>query len=151
MHTEDYIPIPKNIDQGSPKGMKVPEGYFQDFESKMLARVHSELIENKEVISIRSVTNLNSWMMKAAIAASLVVGLFVLTTQPTIEMANTELAMEASEDLDFYEFDEYMLADNFSMEDLEDISFSEEFVSSDEIMDYILNENYSEYTIIENL
>ncbi|MGB0805362.1 MAG: hypothetical protein ACPGRC_01650 [Salibacteraceae bacterium] len=149
MHTEDFINIPQNKCQGSAKGMKIPSDYFEDFEAKVFKTINSDLPETK-VISISTDSSKN-WVNQIAIAAIAIVGLFVLTTNPTTTESTDEIAYALVEEMNYYSFDDYILAENLTMEDLESVSFTDDYISKDELLDYVLNENYTEYTIVDNL
>ncbi|MFT4753777.1 MAG: hypothetical protein ACI9GM_000023 [Salibacteraceae bacterium] len=149
MHTEDFMKIAPKGNQGSPAGMKVPAGYFQDFESSVFAKV--ELEKTKSVVKSKTSANANQWFAQLAIAASFVIGLFVVATNIGDQPISMDIAKASSENIEYYEIDDFMLAENLTMEDLEDISFVEDYISSEQIMEYILDENYSEFTIIDNL
>lgn len=139
-----------NDEIGVPKGMKIPDGYFQAFEAKIWTDIKAE---NSKIVELNHSSKRNPWINKVALAASLVIGFFVIATN-SFQSSNTDISILAESvvnEVEYYEIDDYLLAENFTMEELESISFTEEYVTSDEIMDYILEENYSEYTIIENL
>jgi hypothetical protein len=134
-----------------PSGMKVPAGYFDDFEKEMLARIKEETkSEESLVIPIHKKSNTVRILTWLSVAASIMVAVF-LYTNSTTKIDTEQQFSEETTDWDYYEVDEYLLAENFTEEELEAVSVSDEFLSDEEIYDYILQENYSEFTLSENL
>ncbi len=90
-----------------------------------------------------------------AIAASIIWAAFVVFTPeeefPIEDSSSTYAEIEDLSIDDFYGLDDYVLAENISLAELEDISFDEEYLSEEEIYEYLLDENYTEFEILENL
>lgn len=152
MHTsENYKNEKEFLYNGStkaPKGFKMPDGYLEGFEKSIMARIQLE--EEKVVIQPIRIEKIIAVL---AVAASLIWAAFVLFI-PEKEMGLQDLArieyMEENHE-DYYAIDEYALAENLSMEDLENITFDEELISDDDIYEYVLEEGFSEFVILENL
>ena len=142
--------------QGSkkpPRGFSVPDGYFKSFEQQMLEKIKNlPAVEETTVVKPIEIQKIISVM---AIAASIIWAAFVLfTPEEEFPMEDTSSMYAEVEDLsidDFYELDDYILAENISLAQLEDISFDEDYLSEEEIYEYLLDENYTEFEIIENL
>lgn len=138
-------------DLKSNSGMKAPKGYFESFEKEMLAKVRasdSEIVT--PVVQINAKSRVYRVISLMAVAASLITAVFYFNSAPNQEEGETIIALE-SDDLEYYDVDEYLLADNFTEEEIADMSFTEDYITNDEILDYVIDENYSEYIITENL
>ncbi len=157
MHTSNFHDNEKDfLFQGSekpPKGFSVPEGYFENFEQKMLEKIKDfPAVEETIVVKPIGIQKIISVM---AIAASIIWAAFVLFTPeeefPTKDSSSTYAEVEDLSIDDFYGLDDYVLAENISLAELEDISFDEDYLSEEEIYEYLLDENYTEFEILENL
>tara|TARA_R110002050_G_scaffold109799_1_gene221375 strand:+ start:108707 stop:109168 length:462 start_codon:yes stop_codon:yes gene_type:complete len=132
-------------------GMKVPAGYFDRFENELKTKINASSTE-VEVQEIRPRSKSSTLKMVSilAVAASVLSAVFYFNASSEIPNEEPKFSLQ-SDDLDYYDVDEYLLAENFTEEEMDAISFTDDYLTSDEIIDYILNENYSEYTITENL
>ncbi len=127
-------------------GMKVPEGYFDSLEHKILSKVHDEKTERKIVPITRKVYGVVAIF---AVAASLIWGAFFFFSPKGVD---TNLNNDVAETLNwelYEEMDEYFLAENLTEADLENIEFENTYLSSEEILNYIEENHYSEYLISE--
>ncbi len=156
MHTSDFQNNEEEfVFKGSsktPKGFKIPEGYLDDFEKSMLAKISLEEPEPIVVTAIKPI-KIQKIISVLTIAACLIWAAFVWLS-PEKEMkvnqrTYTEGIIESYDD--YYLIDEYVLAENLSMEELENMTFDEILVSEDEIYEYVLEMNYSEFVILENI
>ena len=157
MHTSDFDNNEEDfLFKGSekpPKGLSVPEGYFENFEQKMLKKIKNlPTVEETAVVKPIGIQKIISVM---AIAASIIWAAFVVFTPeeefPIEDSSSTYAEIEDLSIDDFYGLDDYVLAENISLAELEDISFDEEYLSEEEIYEYLLDENYTEFEILENL
>lgn len=139
------------FDEGSgakKTGMKMPEGYLDRLNEDILSKIEAEEKNNSKIQPIGKFTRI---MSVVAIAASLLWGgLFMFNNQvetPQVEIAEVTI----DEVADYYEWDEYAMAESLTDTEIENLYLEEEYISADEAYDYILDENYSEYTLLENL
>mgnify|MGYP006883379717 CR=1 FL=1 len=139
------------FDEGSgakKTGMKMPEGYLGRLNEDILSKIEAEEKNNSKIQPIGKFTRI---MSVVAIAASLLWGgLFMFNNQvetPQVEIAEVTI----DEVADYYEWDEYAMAESLTDTEIENLYLEEEYISADEAYDYILDENYSEYTLLENL
>lgn len=137
--------------QVQPKsGMKVPDGYFEDFEASMMAKIEASSAESQTpVIAIQKKVNY-SWVVVAlATAAALIWGAFWIyspESEPTDDFAQIEITTEDWTYLG--DVDDYLLAENFTLEELNEIELVETSnVSSEDLYEYLVDENISDYTL----
>ena len=142
--------------EGKPEksGMKVPDGYFEDFDAKILNRIHSEPLHEVKSLPIKEATSKGYYYrigLSVAVAASLLwaVFTFINTTEQEV---NQNLIAEVSFDevLDYESIDDYLFAEQLSVSELESVSdFDNDYITSEEAYAYIIEENYSEYLLTE--
>lgn len=150
MHTNKNIDF-DFFDEGNgakKSGMKMPDGYLDHLDIEIQSKIKSEKESNKKIQPIGKFTRV---MSVIAIAASLLWGgLFMYNNQT--ETPRAEIAEMTVDDVaDFYELDEYAMAESLTDTEIENLYIDDEYISADEAYAYILDENYSEYTLLENL
>jgi hypothetical protein len=127
-------------------GMRLPDGYWDEFEEQMLSKIQDDRNEN-------IVPSINRWTRVVSVitlAASLLWGGLFLFNNPS-NIKDDVIAEKITEEIEFYELDEYAMVENLTNEELEDLYTDEEYITADEAYAYILDENYSEYILLENL
>jgi hypothetical protein len=132
--------------QKASSGMKVPKGYFENFEKEIHAKIQTEV----KVIPIKSGITLKQMVSVLAIAAAFLTAFFWINTNQEITVESSLLAEQMIE-VDTYDIDDYLLAENFTVEELDEIDLVEDYITDEEIYNYILEEGYSEYILTENL
>ena len=133
-------------------GMKVPDGYFESFEKSILAKIIEESIEvEKPVVLLNSNRNYTKVVSFLAVAAAIIWALMVFTAPDDNGVPTSDFAEVETTDWEVYEVDEYALAENFTLEEMNEISFEEDYISNQDIYEYLLEEDYSEFLLLENL
>lgn len=132
-------------------GMKVPEGYLENFENSMLAKIKEE-DSTQNLYSIPRKTRGIKIFSFLAVAAALIWAAFWVLTPENKEqiptLAETEISVD---DIEYYtDTDEYLLAENISITELENMDLTDDKVTSEEIYEYIINDGITEFTITEN-
>ena len=136
-----------------PIGFSVPDGYFENFEQKMLEKIkETPTLEKTPVLKPMGIQKILSVM---AIAASMIWAVFVFFTPeeklPASSLNTNFVEVEELGMDDFYGVNDDVLAEHLSLAELAGISFDENYVSEEDIYEYVLAENYSEFEILENL
>ncbi|MAO09146.1 MAG: hypothetical protein CL596_10580 [Alteromonas sp.] len=127
--------LPKDL------GFKIPETYFETFEARLLTQIPSEGKSVKVIPFYRT-----KWLkLGIAIAASLVLGWFILApkSSTTLEVAEVENYIE-SHGLDMASFE---IAQLLSEEEIDELIMESEFLSSESMEDYLL-ENLDDTTLL---
>lgn len=127
-------------------GMKLPDGYLEGFEKQMKSKIHEE--QNENIVPITS--NWTRIVSVITIAAALLWGGLFLFNNPT-NIKDDVIAENINEEVEFYELDEYAVIENLTNEELDDLYLDDIYITVDEAYEYILDENYSEYVLLENL
>ncbi len=132
-------------------GLRVPNGYFESFEKSILAQIKEETKKvEKPVVPLKSNRNYKRIISVLAVAAALISAIMVFTAPDKVAPTSGFTELEIT-DWEVYDLDEYALAENFTLEEMDEISFEEDYISNQDIYEYLLEENYSEILLLENL
>lgn len=116
------------------EGYAVPDAYFENFEDKIL----SEVSENKsKVISLNKI--IQRWAPLAAAAIIVIALVFNLELSTSSEISNEEIVSWFERDYSRISNEDLITA--FDDIDLNQINFSTNTISEDEIENYLLNNN----------
>ena len=131
-------------------GLKTPDGYFESFEKSILAQLKADEQETKVIPITRESSTLKIWVM-LAVAASLIWAAFWVfnPSNESVEPVN-QMAEITVDDFDYYDMDDFLLAENITDTELENIDLYDDYLSADEIYEYMQNEDISEYILTEN-
>ena len=131
-------------------GMKVPKGYFESFDKAILTKIKAEQLDNKVIPIASKTSSFKIWTI-VAVAASLIWAAFWVFSPNNQTIDSTTVIAETITEWDYYDdVDDYLLAENFTTSELENIEFEEEYISSEEIYEYIQEQDYSEFLLTEN-
>ena len=146
----------ENNMEGLPKksGMKAPDGYFENFDAKILNRIKLESKNEVRSLPVETTSKKSTGYrvgLSIAVAASLIWAIFAFFNSPSPEGQEDLIAqLTLDEVLDFENVDDYFLAEGFSLIELDSLDdLSEDKLTSEDLYAYIIEENYSEYLLIE--
>lgn len=131
-------------------GMKAPDGYFENFEKSILAQIKADAKEAKVVPIKRESSTLKIWTMLAVAASLIWAAFWVFNPNENPVESSVQMAEITVDDIDYYEMDDYLLAENITETELENMDLDDEYISSEEIYEYMQNEDISEYILTEN-
>ena len=144
----DRLEVEKN--SISKNGFSMPKGYFDEFENSLRSKLDLPVKPSKETI-IKPI-KIQTIIAYIAIAASIVwVGFFMFIPEQNSYSPDEFIVLNETESLEYIEVGEYMLAENMTMSELDEIYFEENYISEDNIYEYIVEEDFSEFIIMENL
>ena len=132
----------------SNSSFKVPNGYFDKLEDEILLKVSKEPRHVEPKVVPFTSSNPYKWIGVLAVAASMIWAVFIFSGNEA--PINTNISIVDIE-MEYYEIDEYLLAENISEEELSEFSIAEDYLTEDELYNFIISENYSEFLITENL
>lgn len=142
--------------EGLPKksGMKVPDGYFKNFDKMILERIESESKNEKSAIQVPHKVGNNTVYrigLSIAVAASLVWAMFTFLNTPTlVEQQDLVAEITLDEVLEYEDLNDYFFAEGFTLTELDSLAGSNgNNLTSEDLYAYIVEENYSEYLLIE--
>lgn len=157
MNEKDYLKdlAPHLFREDLEKEREVPDGYFEDVEERVLAKVRSKERE-PEKGKIRRLINYRSVAIAAGLALILALVPYLMQKEEAAEIAK-EVDFEKVEEeaATLYIAEEYDMDEIFFSELTEDIPeevyLSEEGLDDEVLMEYLMENDISETLILESL
>ncbi|OFX29131.1 MAG: hypothetical protein A2X08_01485 [Bacteroidetes bacterium GWA2_32_17] len=121
---------------------KIPEGYFEDFNSNLFHKIENE----SEIVKV---TFWHSWKYKVAVAASIAVlavfsfSVYQFNYKQNLINKNIAVVIDNNTETELSFFDENHIIDEIATSDIE------QKIEGNDIIDFLVNENIDENAIAE--